>query len=95
MAGLDGEVGVINGMVDGSDVQVDNENVNGVAGGEGAAEGAAGLNANSGDGVDGEEPTGEVRQERVVVSKHADTVIIAAIAVAPRIPLTLKLCIFD
>jgi hypothetical protein len=65
---MEGEVGVLNGMADDSNVRVDNENA-GVAMTEEAAEGAAGLNTNSGDGVDGEEPTGEVRQERVVVSK--------------------------
>ncbi|KAG7669905.1 hypothetical protein Ndes2437B_g06106 [Nannochloris sp. 'desiccata'] len=63
---MEGELGAVNGMVDDSDVQVGNENIGGIMGEE-AAEGAAGLNASSGDGVDGEEPTGEVRQERVVV----------------------------
>lgn len=58
---------MMDGMADDSNVQIDNEII-GVVMGEEAAEGAAGLIASSGNGVDGEEPTGEMRQERVVVS---------------------------
>lgn len=89
---MEGELGAVNGMVDDSDVQVGNENIGGIMGEE-AAEGAAGLNASSDDGVDGEEPTGEVRQERVVVSENADRMIIVALAASSRIPGTLDACI--
>jgi hypothetical protein len=84
--------GVINGMVDDSNVHGENENV-GVVTAEGAAEGAAGFILSSGDGIDGEEPTGEVRQERVVVSNIIYRMIIVAIAVASIVSKTLAACI--
>ncbi len=73
---------VINGMGDDSDVQMDNENV---VSGEEAAEGVAGLHAGD----------GEVRQERVVVSKNADMMIYVAIVVASEFSGVFQGCIFD